>query len=96
MKTYTIVLNAAQQKAMEHIALDVNEWIQNVVFNRVSLAVDEIVSIEVERKLAIGESIVGNKEEIVLQSVLPNAADREATAENDREARRNQKDSKLS
>lgn len=93
MRIYTIEITDAQQKAMEYVALDVKEWIQHAITNRASLAIDEIVGIEVERKLSIGESIVGTKEDIVLASTLPTALERENVAEADREARRNQRDS---
>jgi hypothetical protein len=78
---YKITLNEAQNKAMAHIAYDVNEWIQNLVMARYNLAIDEIVNMEVQRKLAAGEPITGSKEDIVLAADIESAADREARLE---------------
>lgn len=40
---YTITLTSTEQKAMEHIALDVNDWITNAATNRARIAVLEII-----------------------------------------------------
>lgn len=64
--TYSVTLNAAQDKAFRHIALDPQEWITNVVMSRVTVAVDQIARAEVDRKLAAGETISGTKEDLVL------------------------------
>jgi len=66
--TYSVTLTAAQDKAFRHIALDPQEWINNAVLSRVSVAVDKIYRAEVDRKLAAGETISGTKEDLVLAS----------------------------
>ena len=40
---YTITLTSTEQKAMEHIALDVDDWITNAATNRARIAVLEII-----------------------------------------------------
>ena len=40
---YTITLTATEQKAMEHVALDVDDWITNAATNRARIAVLEII-----------------------------------------------------
>jgi hypothetical protein len=72
-KTYTITLTDAQDKALSVVALDQQEWIENAVFERCRLAIDEIVNAEVQRKLAAGETISGSKEDIVLASNVKSA-----------------------
>jgi hypothetical protein len=73
LKTYTITLTDAQDKALSVVALDQQEWIENAVFERCRLAIDEIVNAEVQRKLAAGETISGSKEDIVLASNVKSA-----------------------
>lgn len=75
-KQYTVILSDAQDKALGFVAFDQNEWIQNAVHERCRVAIEEIVSQEVQRKLAIGEPITGTKEDIVLAADIETAAER--------------------
>lgn len=64
---YTITLTEAENKAMQHIAADVSDWIDNVVHNRARIAVDEICDMYVKHKLENNEPItVTNKPDMVL------------------------------
>lgn len=81
MKQYTITLTPAEDKALSIVALDQNEWIQNAVHERCRLAIEEIVALEVQRKLDAGESITGSKEDIVVAANLETAAERQARLE---------------
>lgn len=72
---YTITLTEAEDKALSVVAIDQNEWIQNIVHERCRVAIDEIVNAEVQRKLAAGESITGSKEDIVLEANVETAAE---------------------
>ncbi len=74
-KNYTITLTDAQDKALSVVAASQQEWIENAVFQRCQVAIEEIVNAEVQRKLAGGESISGTNEDIVM------AADGETVAE---------------
>lgn len=76
MTTYTIELSAAENKALGVVALSQNDWIQNAVHERCRIAIEEIVNAEVQRKLAIGESITGSKEDIVMAANVESAAER--------------------
>ena len=73
MPNYTIKLTDVEQKAMEYISTDVDFWIQNAVHERARLAIEELVSDHINKRMAAGKSISGTKEEIVLASELPNA-----------------------
>ena len=79
MATYTITLSDAEDKALGIIAFSQQDWINNAIHERCRLAIDEIVNAEVQRKLAIGESIIGSKEDIV------NAANVQSLAEKQEE-----------
>lgn len=63
---YTINLTETENKAMEYIAFDVNEWIQNAVHERARIAIEEIIKITVEKLLENNQSIPSSKDEIVL------------------------------
>lgn len=69
MVQYTIELTEAENKSLGFVVASQQEWIENAVKVRCSLAIDDIVKREVDRKLAANETISGSKEDIV------NAAD---------------------
>ena len=46
----TITLSESQAKAFEYITTDVQDWIENVAFNRARIASDEIIQMYVEYK----------------------------------------------
>ena len=64
---YTITLAKAEQKAMEYIAADVDEWITNAATNRARIAIDQICSLYTNHKLENNEPItVVGKDAMVL------------------------------
>lgn len=66
MTTYTVNLSEAENLAMSSIAIDINEWIQNVCHDRARIAIEEIVKIVVDKCLENNVQIPGSKDEIVL------------------------------
>ena len=74
---YTITLTEAENKAMEYIATDVNDWITNSAINRARIAIDEIVALEVERITSQGGELSGTKEDIVLAAPIKSARERQ-------------------
>jgi len=81
MATYTITLSAAEDKAIHVVAMDAQEWIDNVVHNRCRIAIEEIIAAEVQRLLAAGQPITGTKDDIVLAAPIKSAAERQAELE---------------
>jgi hypothetical protein len=77
-KTYTITLTDAQDKALGVEAASQQEWIQNVVFERCRQSIELIVANEIQRKLAVGETISGTKDDIVLAADIESAVERTA------------------
>ena len=65
---YTITLTDAQNKALAYVALSQQDWIENVVFERCRVAIDEIVKICVEKCLENNIQIPGSKDEMVTLS----------------------------
>ena len=76
MKQYTITLSDAEDKALAYVAVSQQEWIDNAVHERCRIAIDEIVNAEVQRKLRLGETISGTKDDIVLGAPILSAAER--------------------
>jgi hypothetical protein len=74
---YTINLTEAQQKALAYVAYDPKEWIENAVYNRCRIAIDEIVALEVERITSQGGELSGTKEDIVLAAPIKSAKERQ-------------------
>ena len=64
---YTITLTEAQQKAMEYIAADVDDWITNAATNRARIAIHEICALYTNYKLENNEPITAvGKDAMVL------------------------------
>ena len=80
-KTYTITLSDAQDKALSVVALDQQDWIENAVFERCRISIEEIVNAEVQRITAIGGTLSGTKDDIVLAADIESAAERQARLE---------------
>jgi hypothetical protein len=75
MAQYTVTLSDAENKALGYFAASQEDWINNAVHERCRIAIDEIVKMEVEKKLAAGQSISGSKEDIVNAAELPVATE---------------------
>jgi hypothetical protein len=64
---YTITLTEAENKAMEYIAANVDEWITNAATNRARIAIDEICDLYVKTKLENNQPITAtNKPDMVI------------------------------
>ena len=83
MHTYTTTLTEAETKAMEYVAVDVQEWADNALKNRARIAMDEIYQAEVARMTADPEitAIPADKEAVVLSADIKSAVQRNAEAE---------------
>ena len=83
MTTYTITLTDAEVKAMEYVALSVQDWADNALQNRARIAMDEIYDAEVARMTADPDitSIPADKEAVVLAADIKSAAVRNAESE---------------
>lgn len=65
MITYTINYTETEDLAMQYVAADVDEWIQNAAHERARIAIEEVVKIAVDKFLEAGQNIPGSREEIV-------------------------------
>ena len=80
--TYTVSISDAEKKALEYIAVSVQDWIDNAVDNRARIAIDEIYNAEVARMTADPDitSIPADKDAVVLAADIKSAATRQAEA----------------
>ena len=85
MATFTTTLTDAETKAMEYIAVSVQDWTDNALKNRARISIDEIYDMEVARMTAdpLITTIPADKEQVVLDAVIDSAAVRQAAAEAD-------------
>jgi len=65
---YTVTLTDTEKLAMEYIAYEPQDWVENAMKERARIAIDEIVKIAVDKFFEINESIPGSKDEIVSQA----------------------------
>ena len=65
---YTVTLTDTEKLAMEYIAYEPPDWVENAMKERARIAIDEIVKIAVDKFFEINESIPGSKDEIVSQA----------------------------
>jgi hypothetical protein len=62
---YTITLTDTENLAMEYVAYDPQDWIENAFKERARIAIEEIVKLAVDKFLEAGQTIPGSREEIV-------------------------------
>ena len=62
---YTVTLTETEKSAMEYIAYEPQDWIENVVKERARIAIEDIVALSVQKFLALNQTIPGSREEIV-------------------------------
>lgn len=65
MTTYTVEFTQTEELAMQYVAADVNEWIQNATHERARIAIEEIVQLAVQKFIETNQQIPSTKEEIV-------------------------------
>jgi hypothetical protein len=82
---YTITLTDAEKKALDYVAYDTKEWIQNAASERARIAMEEIFQLEVARMLAdptITE-IPADREAVVLAADIESAKERQDNITNE-------------
>lgn len=82
---YTITLNDTEKKAMEYVALNVDDWITNAATNRARIAKEEIIALNTAHcnandiAIAVGEA--AQIDQAYTLGVVKTAAVRNAEAE---------------
>ena len=65
MANYTIILTEAEDKALSYAALSQDNWIQNAVHERCRIAIEDIVTLTVQKCLETDTTIPGSKDAMV-------------------------------
>ena len=75
MAKYTVELTDAEDKAMQHIAVSVQEWVDNAIKNKARISKEDIYNKEVERMNADPsiDSIPADKDQVVLDADIKTA-----------------------
>lgn len=71
MATYTVTLSDAEIRAMEHICLDPNDWIQNAFNHRINTAINALSDIEIAKAIKAEKTIITDREQLVELSDEP-------------------------
>jgi len=86
MPTVSIEITEAQQKALEYVAVSVQDWVDNATTDRARIAIDEIVSLYTARALDEGVAIPATREQIITDAYargwIDTAANRVASSSN--------------
>ena len=69
---YTITLTETEKLAMEYVAYDPQDWVENAFKERARIATEEIVALAVQKFLAANQTIPGSREEIVAAAYANN------------------------
>jgi hypothetical protein len=62
---YTITLTDTEKAAMEYVAYDPQDWMENATKERARIAIEEIVKLAVDKFLEANQTIPGSRDEIV-------------------------------
>jgi hypothetical protein len=62
---YNVLLTEAENKALGYVAFSQQDWIDNMVHERCRIAIDEIVTLTVQKCLENNIQIPGTKDEMV-------------------------------
>ena len=62
---YTVTLTETEKLAMEYVAYDPQDWVENVFKERARIATEVIVKLAVDIFLEANQTIPGSREEIV-------------------------------
>ena len=81
MAEYTITLTDAEIRAMNHICLEPDDWIQNVFRHRIDTAMMALSDLEIKKSIHFGTEIITDREQLVKNSDEPMASDRISAAE---------------
>jgi hypothetical protein len=74
MATYTITLTDEEDIALHHVAVSAQEWIENAVRQRCSLAMNEIVDNHVKTQLAAGLPLAGTTHAEIIKNITVETA----------------------
>ena len=55
--SYTVGITTGEYKALQHVMIDQNDWVNNALTNRARIAIEEIQTLYTNFKIGKGEAI---------------------------------------
>ena len=55
--SYTVGITTGEYKALQHVMIDQNDWVNNALKNRARIAIEEIQTLYTNFKIGKGEAI---------------------------------------
>ena len=55
--SYTVGITTGEYKALQHVMIDQNDWVNNALKNRARIAIEEIQTLYTNFKISKGEAI---------------------------------------
>jgi len=79
VKEFIVQLSDAETKALEYVAFNAQEWIENVVRERCRVAMEEIFQLEVQRMLKdpLISEIPADRDAVVLMANVKSGRERQ-------------------
>jgi hypothetical protein len=71
MATYSVTLSAAEIRALEHICMDPNDWIQHAFNHRIFTAMQGLSDLEMAKAIKSKKPIITDREKLVELSNEP-------------------------
>ena len=71
MATYTVTLSDAEIRAMEHICLDADDWIQHAFRHRIDTAINGLSDLEIAKAIKEERTVVTDRNKLVELSNEP-------------------------
>jgi hypothetical protein len=71
MATYTVTLSAAEIRALEHVCVDADQWVQNAFSHRISTAITALSDLEMAKAMKAQKPIITDRDKLVELSNEP-------------------------
>jgi hypothetical protein len=75
MATYTVTLSDAEIRAMEHICLDADDWIQHAFRHRIDTAINGLSDLEIAKAIKEERTVITDRNKLVESSNEPAMAE---------------------
>lgn len=75
MPLYTVTLTDAELRAMEHVCVDVDQWIQTAFSHRIHTAITGLSDLEMAKAIKNQTPIITDREKLIESSTEPAMAE---------------------
>jgi hypothetical protein len=75
MPSYTVTLNDSELRAMEHVCVEVDTWIENAFSHRVNTAIAGLSDLEMAKAMKYQKPIITDRDKLIELSEEPAMAE---------------------